>query len=605
MEKKNFVVVTHFINPYLFWYHKVDDFCELDEIERQLQLIPKANLARTSNYCPKLGETIAVNFVAWNKLIRAKILREAKWPNEFFVWALDYGFPFRTKKKYIQHLPTKLGSQINRIQCGGLANILPAEIAHDHTESNSAAAGKDNWRQTACDVLEKLLMDAVSIIFVEQFQSIDNHHWGNLIIANPKGKVFNAREHLLSTKFALGNVMKFQDITLRLTTTSIPKYRSNNWRLALKANIIKENKIGDWHTRNKQQNVLTDGESVKKSNILQDDSMSANFNSSGSKLKKVEVRIAYNYIGKCGTLVKKKAAADNLEKLTDEDFIVKNKITSEENLSPNLAKACCMSTQKLLKQRHEYVHGEEDYSKDESKNISDITSYTSPITKRCQQLLELRSKYKEDQADMKKSSFLGTSMPSVENHNKSVGIKKNRRILQKGRISVDSSSSMKYQKCESLQQASLPNQNKTRQATHQSYIRSSKNDRSAFYMHSAMRDDKENVRQKSIKTGNEITSNVFSVKNTRSEQEKFSNSRKLKPAKEVNPRNVKKNSEFPFRDPILVPVGFNVSGLPKYRNEEFRWHQRKTTEFDKLAKSTEMKKEVFAKKNRRNQFDYK
>uniref|UniRef100_A0A1A9ZIL4 Tudor domain-containing protein n=1 Tax=Glossina pallidipes TaxID=7398 RepID=A0A1A9ZIL4_GLOPL len=600
MEKKSLVVVTHFINPHLFWYHKVDDFRGLDEIEQQLQLIPKTDLARSSNYYPKLGEKIAVHFVSWNKIVRAKVLREAKWQNEFFVWALDYGFPFRTKRKYIQHLPTKLASQTNRIQCGGLANILPAEIAYDYMESNSAETGKDNWRQSACDVLEKLLRDAVSIIFVEQFQSIDNRHWGNLIMTNQKGKVFNAREHLLSAKFAIEKAMKFQDICLKLTTVLIPKFRSNNWKLALKANIITENKIEGWHTRNKRQNVLIDAKSVTKSNISQDDSMPKNFNSSGSKSKRVEVGIINNYIGKCATLVKKKAAPDNLKKLRDEDFIVKNKTTSEGNWSPDIPNASCVSTQKLLKLRHEDVHGEEDYSKDGSRNTSDITSHSSPIAKRYQQLMELRSKYKEDGAHVKNSSFLGTSVPSFTNHNKTLDVKRTKPTLRKVRIAVDSFSSMKHQKYESLQQASFPNHNKPRQPTHQSYIKSSKSDLSASYVHSDIKKDKENVRQNSIKTGSEISSNVFSVNNTRGEQEKLANSRMLKPTNEVNPRNVKKNLKSPFYDPILAPVDFNVSGLTIYRNEEHGWRQIKTTKFDKLTKNTEMKKEVFVKKQKKS-----
>lgn len=274
MQNGTVIAVSHFINPHLFWYHRVHDFHELTEVEQQLQTISSGKHVA---YHPKLAEKVAVNFVAWNKIVRAEVLCEAKWLNEFIVWALDYGFPFRTKKEYIFRLPTEMMGEIDHIRRGGLANILPSESEFDYLEDKKVTITKDNWRQRTCDILEKLLIDAASITFVEEFRSKDDHRWGNLIVVNHVGRTFSAREHLLSAKLAL-EFPKFQDIALKLKTINIQPQLSNSGKLIMRTNTIKgnmancfttqrsgrkaddiaKNKVEEWRVRNKHENNIID-----------------------------------------------------------------------------------------------------------------------------------------------------------------------------------------------------------------------------------------------------------------------------------------------------------------------------------------------------------
>uniref|UniRef100_A0A1A9UMI9 Tudor domain-containing protein n=1 Tax=Glossina austeni TaxID=7395 RepID=A0A1A9UMI9_GLOAU len=281
MQHGTVIAVSHFINPHLFWYHKVHDFHELTEVEQQLQTI---NTGKHFAYHPKLAEKVAVNFVAWNKIVRAEVLCEAKWLDEFIVWALDYGFPFRTKKQYIFRLPTEMMGEIDHIRCGGLANILPSESEFDYLEDKMVTITKDNWKQKTCDILEKLLTDAASITFIEEFRSKDDRRWGDFIVVNHVGRTFSAREHLLSAKLAL-EFPKFQGIALKLKTINIQPQLSNSGKLTIRTNTIKsnmanflttqrsgrkaddfaKNKVEEWRVRNEHENNIIDA--MSKSSI--------------------------------------------------------------------------------------------------------------------------------------------------------------------------------------------------------------------------------------------------------------------------------------------------------------------------------------------------
>uniref|UniRef100_A0A1A9W0T4 Probable ATP-dependent RNA helicase spindle-E n=1 Tax=Glossina brevipalpis TaxID=37001 RepID=A0A1A9W0T4_9MUSC len=301
MQKEISIVVTHFINPHLFWYYEIRDYPELQDVEQRLQICKK--IEARDFVLLKCGEKLAVNYMPWNKFIRAETLYEVKTEDEFIVWALDYGFPFRTKKGHVRRLPKEINDRIDRIRCGGVANILPAEIEYNHMEGNLVMVKKDNWSQKACDILEKFIMDAISISFIEEFQSIDNHYWGRLIVGNHKIKTFNVHEPLISNKFALEETKNFKNIILELETIKAPRYFSNNGKLIIKYNDIKDGrtelckvdgsattvdeytrrKVEAWRARNKRQNNSIDSISILESNssmenlddVTFDDSVSA------------------------------------------------------------------------------------------------------------------------------------------------------------------------------------------------------------------------------------------------------------------------------------------------------------------------------------------
>ncbi|KAL9886538.1 uncharacterized protein ACN427_012402 isoform 1-T2 [Glossina fuscipes fuscipes] len=604
MQKENSIVVTHFINPHLFWYHKADDFHELHEIEEQLQLIHN-NQARDFNYHPKLHEKIAVKFVAWNKIIRAEILGEAGWQKEFIVWALDYGFPFRTKEEYVLRLSTKMTRQIDHIRCGGLANILPAETEYDDMEGKLVLVKKDNWRQNACDILDQFLMDAASITFVEEFKSPGNRCWGNLIVGNHKGRFFDAREILLSAKLALEEPTKFQEIIPKLKTISILQYLSNNGRLTKKTNTIRgkitdlcvvqnstsaiddnaKRKVEDWRARNKRQNDLIDVASVTESSISRemtadgvtfDDSVSAkNFNLSENDVKKVNVGIT-NYIGKAGALAKIKVAGDELRWPGDEYFKARIEINPAENSSPDLTNAS-MRTENLLRLRSKYAHLEENCSNDMSTSISTVVSYASILSRRSQQLMELREKYKENEPSLTTLSLAQTYASNFTDHRKTLEAKMDKPNSPELLTVVHSPSSLKYKKCKPSDQAKTINRYESTQSTRKCSIGGSEDEKEKTFLgmsctrRSVTNDDKENVEQESIKIGSE---------------EDLIKSDKLKCPKEVNPSDIKKNLASPYDGLIMVPGGFDISPLTNYRNG----HCMTPAQVDKFRKLMERQK---------------
>ncbi|KAL9873739.1 uncharacterized protein ACN2A1_013985 [Glossina fuscipes fuscipes] len=502
----------------------------------KLQLIHN-NQARDFNYHPKLHEKIAAKFVAWNKIIRAEILGEDGWQKEFIVWALDYGFPFRTKEEYVLRLSTKMTRQIDHIRCGGLANILPAETDYDDMEGKLVLVKKDNWRQNACDILDQFLMDAASITFVEEFKSPGNRCWGNLIVRNHKGRFFDAREILLSAKLALEEPTKFQEIIPKLKTISILQYLSNNGRLTKKTNTIRgkitdlcvvqnstsaiddnaKRKVEAWRARNKRQNDVIDVASVTESSISRemtadgvtfDDSVSAkNFNLSENDVKKGNVGIT-NYIGKAGALAKIKVAGDELRWPGDEYFKARIEINAVENSSPDLTNAC-MRTENLLR----------------LKKI------------RSQQLMELREKYKENEPSLTTLSLAQTYASNFTDHRKTLEAKMDKPNSPELLTVVHSPSSLKYKKCKPSDQAKTINRYESTQSTRKCSIGGSEDGKEKNFLgmsctrRSVTNDDKENVEQESIKIGSE---------------EDLIKSDKLKCPKEVNPSDIKKNLASPY-----------------------------------------------------------
>lgn len=276
------VAVTHFINPHLFWYRKIggpdDNFHILTLLEERLQTLYRCKPA--IDRCRlDVGDIVAVNFVVWNKYIRAEILQKGELQQEeYIVWAIDYGFPLLSKREHLRYLPEALANRIGHIYRGGVANIQPAVLDYDHIESNLVMAKQDEWLQRSCDMFEKLLSDASCIVFVEKFQTANDHHWGELIISNHKGNKFNAHTYLQAAKFAIDvDPQLFPKMCVKLKTTSIAPWLSNNRNSKFKINSIKHNmaehsnkmnsaiidecakrKVEDWCARNALVQVASD-----------------------------------------------------------------------------------------------------------------------------------------------------------------------------------------------------------------------------------------------------------------------------------------------------------------------------------------------------------
>uniref|UniRef100_A0A1A9Z0L2 Probable ATP-dependent RNA helicase spindle-E n=1 Tax=Glossina pallidipes TaxID=7398 RepID=A0A1A9Z0L2_GLOPL len=482
MQEKISIVITHFVNPHLFWYYKIGDHPELCKIEQQLQ---SCKDIRAKDLNPKSGEKVATNFAPWNKLVRAEILCETKWQNEFIVWALDYGIAFQTKKEHIRRLPLGMADKVSRIRRGGVANILPAEIEYDCMEGNLVMMAKDNWSQKACDVLEKLLMDASSITFVEEFQSIPNHNWGSLVVENQQGKVFNARQPLISAKLALEEALNFKDSILNLKTTQIPRHLSTSGNLILKANAFKKDgpglclvenavtpvdeytrsKVEDWYARNERQTSLSDAESTVESrlsveivdDVTFDDSVSARHENTCKPSDGVKKMKSVNYLGREDNLIKNNGVLKCVENGL---FKVKTKTLANSPKSTGNA---------LIES---FINEDEEYS--------------------------------------------GATSPNLQ---------------------------------------------------------------------SPRNADKESVIEHFINTQREDISNTSKMDITRDDEESDSYF-KLKCFKEISQKDSEKNIPDPYDGFTIVPGGFDLSRLNKYRNEKNHWHCKKTTLSNKLDKVT-------------------
>ncbi|XP_020716796.1 uncharacterized protein LOC101462845 isoform X1 [Ceratitis capitata] len=232
---KENISITHFINPHLFWYHKVgvsnDEYRAIAKVEKELADYYSDHQAWTQGRRhPPKNTIVAVKFLAWNKLIRARVdhitgFGKTVAGGEFIMWALDYGFPFQTKADQIYRLPSKFATPINYIRCGGLSNILPAEEFFMNNEMITVVSNK--WHQRACDVIEKALNGSECIVFAKEFTS-NEQDWGELIIKTNMGVKYRVNDQLVSLHLAANAVSNFRIECHKLKTANISPWLCNN-----------------------------------------------------------------------------------------------------------------------------------------------------------------------------------------------------------------------------------------------------------------------------------------------------------------------------------------------------------------------------------------
>lgn len=330
MESELFITITHFINPHLFWYKTIesdnlDQALVLRNLEQSLDQLYKNKPHCYNQLRPQIGDKVAVNFIAWNKFIRAEILQKAEFQQEeYIVWVIDYGFPLLTKKEYLRHLPMNFRNVDSSIQMGGISRVYPAEQEFDDGEGNLVLVKKDKWLQKTCDMLEKLLKDASSISFVKRYENSTNHqNWGDLVVINHRGIEINALDYLLKTTNAIEekNVFVFQENCSKLTTTKVAPWLSNDRNTKMKLNTIKNNfaehskqmatalideqakrKVEDWQKRNEIKAIDEFSESPEVACVAENNRYvdEITFDDSVSVVKE------RNYIGKAGTITNNK-----------------------------------------------------------------------------------------------------------------------------------------------------------------------------------------------------------------------------------------------------------------------------------------------------------
>lgn len=410
MENDHCIAVTHFINPHLFWYTQIGDTSKdylhvLRQLEEQLQDLYR-NKPLLDTFCrPAVGDKVAVNFVAWNKFIRAEILQKAQYQKEEFVaWAIDYGFPFLTKKEYVRTMPTELGSKhFDHIHCAGIVNVEPAVQEFNIEESDLVMSRREQWSQKPCDMLEKLLSNADSISFVIQYKTSEpNQNWGDLLITNHKGVKFNAREYLLKTTHALEVTgADFRHACLKLKTTQIAPWLSNDRKTKFKINSIKHNyleyskqvnsnmidesakrKVEDWQARNEGKQVDALSESLDNIIVSSNDNTidDITFDDSVSVINR-----GTNYIGKAGAL----------SKIKQQKYLSKNALPPPPSIDLN---AFHLDSAFALNSSNDIPWPSEDENKRMAKKAEDSSKSSSTnVSIRIQKLAEMRAKHARTQ----------------------------------------------------------------------------------------------------------------------------------------------------------------------------------------------------------------
>ncbi|XP_018802414.1 PREDICTED: uncharacterized protein LOC108977261 isoform X2 [Bactrocera latifrons] len=244
-EKDKHVSVTHFINPQLFWFHEIcvpnPAYHEIKELEEQLEQYYKTHQPWTQAIRkPTVDMLVAVKFLSWHKMIRARVEHIANFSKntqggEYIMWAIDYGFPFQTKSEQIFRLPDKLSRPVAHIQRGGLAYLTPAETDFDFRMSCAVTNAKENWSQRACELMDKLLNESESVVFVEKFQH-DAHFWGDLIVTTHLGYKCNVRDYLIGISVALDAGPSFREACTNLKATKILPWMTNSGNSKFSAN---------------------------------------------------------------------------------------------------------------------------------------------------------------------------------------------------------------------------------------------------------------------------------------------------------------------------------------------------------------------------------
>ncbi|XP_067639993.1 uncharacterized protein [Eurosta solidaginis] len=245
-KQKEIISITHFINPHLFWYHKVnvcnDDYRTILEIEKELAQYYIDRQAWTQGLRhPTIKSMVAVKFLAWNKMIRARVDHIAGFGKnvtggEFIMWAIDYGFPFQTKADHIYVLPEKLTTPVDYIHCGGLVNVLPAE--HFFMKNTMVKNVTRKWHQRACDVVEKAINNSECIVFTKEY-NFNGQDWGELVVKTNMGVKYRIKDHLISLHLALDvESSNFQNQCKKLDTVKILPWMCNNGNSKFHANRV-------------------------------------------------------------------------------------------------------------------------------------------------------------------------------------------------------------------------------------------------------------------------------------------------------------------------------------------------------------------------------
>ncbi|KAM7346644.1 uncharacterized protein ACRADG_006487 isoform 2-T2 [Cochliomyia hominivorax] len=636
MESDHSVAVTHFINPHLFWYKTIkapdEQFHVLTVCEQKLLELYK-NKPLCDNFMnPQIGDKVAVNFIAWNKFIRAKILEKAEFQQEeYIVWAMDYGFPLLTKKDHLRTLPSNLQVDANHIKVGGIANIYPAEQEYDDMEGDLKIVTKDKWLQKTCSMLEKLLADANSISFIKKFET-NNHNWGDLYIVNHKGVKINARDFLLKTTNATdeNGDMDFRVGCSKFTTIKVAPWLSNDRKTKMKFNTIKHNyvehskqmnatmvdenakrKVEDWQERNERRNVEVVSDLLDTTcDISEDNIYDITFEDSISVVNnhpEQQQQQQINYIGKAGALTKIKQQKYPIEKelqraALKKSFDIKSMFepqltystrsspTHDSSRSNKLYELCVKPDSAYITKKINHNSATYDpYFDSQSKPLIDMnpsaSSTVSSVKLRQQKLAELRKK--AARAVKEKKINEGTFLKPIINNETAISTINH----------TNTSDSYSYQLLEQSLTLNSTSGDNTQDSTSELSV---KNLRAKHLIAMRKKYGSSTISSLCIESGSsnkekeemDINSNLsvnnfdFQLKpktiSTKPDIEikHFEEIYSVASPSTITTMDKSKLAQSGYENLTMVPAGYDITRLQTYNNEETHWHRKKTTLYD-------------------------
>lgn len=263
-DSNTLITITNFINPHLFWFmdsgpnnsQNDEEFITVENlIDKHVQEMRNSQLKEGRNYKSEfgIGEKVSVYYLPWKRHVRGHVLHNIvnDRQGELFVWLDDYGFPAIVKSTHLFPNCKIVDSIPSRIKCAGIVNTQPAEVQYDFVEGSLKDKQQEHWSQKACDMVQKMILDALHINFIVHFTTIStqyqtnmmvSHHWGDLIITNHKNKI-NVQDLLMLARHAIivrEVVFIEQCRNQSLQTTKIPNWMTND-RKILNCNHAKLN----------------------------------------------------------------------------------------------------------------------------------------------------------------------------------------------------------------------------------------------------------------------------------------------------------------------------------------------------------------------------
>lgn len=140
VETSEFVEITHFINPHVFWLRKCNtDDRDFEGIEIELQRYAMRQYAILPLYDRRLqierNDRVAVYFVAWKKWLRCDVDVINANSERCILWAIDYGFPLQSPLRLVVSIEDLKLTQkcANRITKVAISTVVPTK----HTKNVS------------------------------------------------------------------------------------------------------------------------------------------------------------------------------------------------------------------------------------------------------------------------------------------------------------------------------------------------------------------------------------------------------------------------------------------------------------------------------------